>query len=79
MLRTPDGDHTYLRADSLGNVTGPPSARGILGGKRCRAIKDDGTVCNAHLSTYNPHEIPICQPCARRFALRHQKPRLRTD
>lgn len=67
------------RASTLGDVTGkrkrtPADGRNV--GKRCLAYKDDMSVCGAVLSCYNQNDKPICNPCARRFALRDEPPRL---
>lgn len=51
-----------------------PRPRYGFGGKPCLAMRDDGSRCGAIISRFNRQLEQICNACARRFAIRNQKP-----
>jgi hypothetical protein len=54
---------------SLGDISDSVPKREVnkFAGQHCQAPKGDG-ICGAVLSRYNPHPVPICQPCAERLS-----------
>ena len=54
-----------------GNPSPPVKSR--FAGKRCVAIKDDGSVCNAIISSYTVLPCQFCTPCHERYMRRGLK------
>ena len=62
-------DSQLTAGASLGDISDSAPKREVnkFAGQHCQAPKGDG-ICGAVLSRYNPHSVPICQPCAERLS-----------